>query len=150
MHPTQRALAIVEGDVGLSDQRLQSVFRELVLAKGPREEPSAVLARLDVDDECASELGFLKDHSFSPVRSEEHTSELQSQSNLVCRLLLEKKNDITPAQILDGEVRSQRVLAMQLVKRYQPRHEPMVRSMRPGLLVRWSAVRDVQRTPVLQ
>src|SRR2546430_5944664 len=31
------------------------------------------------------------------VRSEEHTSELQSQSNLVCRLLLEKKkkNKIT-------------------------------------------------------
>src|SRR2546430_9111516 len=27
-----------------------------------------------------------------PARSEEHTSELQSQSNLVCRLLLEKKN----------------------------------------------------------
>src|SRR5438270_4674590 len=29
------------------------------------------------------------------LRSEEHTSELQSQSNLVCRLLLEKKNDST-------------------------------------------------------
>src|SRR2546430_11434980 len=28
-------------------------------------------------------------------RSEEHTSELQSQSNLVCRLLLEKKNKTT-------------------------------------------------------
>src|SRR2546430_11030313 len=28
------------------------------------------------------------------VRSEEHTSELQSQSNLVCRLLLEKKKRI--------------------------------------------------------
>src|SRR2546430_8473389 len=27
----------------------------------------------------------------SSMRSEEHTSELQSQSNLVCRLLLEKK-----------------------------------------------------------
>src|SRR2546430_11006841 len=27
----------------------------------------------------------------TPERSEEHTSELQSQSNLVCRLLLEKK-----------------------------------------------------------
>src|SRR2546427_8578479 len=27
------------------------------------------------------------------VRSEEHTSELQSQSNLVCRLLLEKKKE---------------------------------------------------------
>src|SRR2546427_6884093 len=30
-------------------------------------------------------------HRREPVRSEEHTSELQSQSNLVCRLLLEKK-----------------------------------------------------------
>src|SRR2546430_8790316 len=27
------------------------------------------------------------------IRSEEHTSELQSQSNLVCRLLLEKKKE---------------------------------------------------------
>src|SRR2546430_10906847 len=33
--------------------------------------------------------------SFFLVRSEEHTSELQSQSNLVCRLLLEKKKQIT-------------------------------------------------------
>src|SRR2546427_7946024 len=43
----------------------------------------------------------LDQHSFGPIRpggkperpkrSEEHTSELQSQSNLVCRLLLEKK-----------------------------------------------------------
>src|SRR5688572_32443496 len=32
------------------------------------------------------------------IRSEEHTSELQSQSNLVCRLLLEKKkSSITPS-----------------------------------------------------
>src|SRR2546427_12821249 len=30
-----------------------------------------------------------------PARSEEHTSELQSQSNLVCRLLLEKKKKKT-------------------------------------------------------
>src|SRR2546430_12523631 len=29
-------------------------------------------------------------------RSEEHTSELQSQSNLVCRLLLEKKKPTAP------------------------------------------------------
>src|SRR2546430_11981952 len=34
-------------------------------------------------------------------RSEEHTSELQSQSNLVCRLLLEKKNN-PHATILPG------------------------------------------------
>src|SRR5690606_42050490 len=31
------------------------------------------------------------DPSYSMVRSEEHTSELQSRENLVCRLLLEKK-----------------------------------------------------------
>src|SRR5688572_31898741 len=31
------------------------------------------------------------------LRSEEHTSELQSQSNLVCRLLLEKKNYLSKA-----------------------------------------------------
>src|SRR2546430_13532720 len=33
------------------------------------------------------------------VRSEEHTSELQSQSNLVCRLLLEKKKNRIRLQI---------------------------------------------------
>src|SRR2546427_9212656 len=32
-----------------------------------------------------------RDSNVRQVRSEEHTSELQSQSNLVCRLLLEKK-----------------------------------------------------------
>src|SRR5690606_40628077 len=31
-------------------------------------------------------------HHFKGARSEEHTSELQSRENLVCRLLLEKKN----------------------------------------------------------
>src|SRR5260370_7090396 len=31
-----------------------------------------------------------------PTRSEEHTSELQSHLNLVCRLLLQKKNDYSP------------------------------------------------------
>src|SRR2546430_12977887 len=33
-----------------------------------------------------------KTADYNGLRSEEHTSELQSQSNLVCRLLLEKKN----------------------------------------------------------
>src|SRR5438034_4822875 len=35
---------------------------------------------------------FLGDFDGSCKRSEEHTSELQSHSDLVCRLLLEKKN----------------------------------------------------------
>src|SRR5438445_5157016 len=48
----------------------------------------------------ALELDVLPDdpHDVRRVaRSEEHTSELQSRQYLVCRLLLEKKND-TPAQ----------------------------------------------------
>src|SRR2546430_4405830 len=35
------------------------------------------------------------DITAADYRSEEHTSELQSQSNLVCRLLLEKKKDFS-------------------------------------------------------
>src|SRR2546427_3260402 len=41
------------------------------------------------------------------VRSEEHTSELQSQSNIVCRLLLEKKKAEgleTISAVAEGEV----------------------------------------------
>src|SRR5688572_32404246 len=40
------------------------------------------------------------EHSRS-TRSEEHTSELQSQSNLVCRLLLEKKKEHEPRRHRD-------------------------------------------------
>src|SRR2546430_12376789 len=43
------------------------------------------------------------------TRSEEHTSELQSQSNLVCRLLLEKKTNVVCT--CDHMVRSPLVLA---------------------------------------
>src|SRR2546430_17187513 len=45
------------------------------------------LLHMDRHHEVASELPVV-------LRSEEHTSELQSQSNLVCRLLLEKKKKI--------------------------------------------------------
>src|SRR2546430_11096850 len=41
---------------------------------------------IDIPDEEAEKL-----RTVGQARSEEHTSELQSQSNLVCRLLLEKK-----------------------------------------------------------
>src|SRR2546427_8585392 len=40
--------------------------------------------------------------SGDPARSEEHTSELQSQSNLVCRLLLEKKKK--HRRLVDGPI----------------------------------------------
>src|SRR5438034_3730731 len=41
-----------------------------------------------------------------PCRSEEHTSELQSHSDLVCRLLLEKKKHITTFYTIRTEFRS--------------------------------------------
>src|SRR5688572_31375465 len=53
-------------------------------------------ARITVRAVCVP-FGVRRENSFVPAskstRSEEHTSELQSQSNLVCRLLLEKKNN---------------------------------------------------------
>src|SRR2546430_3113896 len=47
---------------------------------------NAYLFGLYIDGELASSIRI--------HRSEEHTSELQSQSNLVCRLLLEKKKKL--------------------------------------------------------
>src|SRR3989475_3858926 len=41
------------------------------------------------------------------LRSEEHTSELQSQSNLVCRLLLEKKKTTASTQDPEPQVEAQ-------------------------------------------
>src|SRR2546427_1960309 len=55
---------------------------ELAAARGA---PRAVI--VGPDERAASEV-VVRDLN---ARSEEHTSELQSQSNLVCRLLLEKK-----------------------------------------------------------
>src|SRR5439155_26401297 len=64
---------------------------------GPRmdrlgEEPEAV--RRDAGDELDGDQhrgGDDRAERRSPLRSEEHTSELQSRGHLVCRLLLEKK-----------------------------------------------------------
>src|SRR5256886_12171388 len=50
-----------------------------------------------------------RNHSTSS-RSEEHTSELQSQSNLVCRLLLEKKKN-TESSNASAKALNARILA---------------------------------------
>src|SRR5258705_534215 len=50
-------------------------------------------------------LDWLKDRRWTPDRSEEHTSELQSLRHLVCRLLLEKKKKkqlIHPTPVLSN------------------------------------------------
>src|SRR5688572_31968425 len=76
--------------VGLLEQPLRLVEHRLDVA---------LVLRRDERDGCVVEvLELLIDvlavlfHQLA--RSEEHTSELQSQSNLVCRLLLEKKKKI--------------------------------------------------------
>src|SRR3712207_9294040 len=47
----------------------------------------------DIPEHLRKDMDFLfVDHMDRVVRSEEHTSELQSRQYLVCRLLLEKKN----------------------------------------------------------
>src|SRR3712207_8804918 len=65
-----------------SDQSAPATASLMRLRHGPAE---ADLAVVDADVEAAVR-----------VRSEEHTSELQSRQYLVCRLLLEKKKNILP------------------------------------------------------
>src|SRR5256885_9522337 len=50
------------------------------------------------------EIGLVGTLRFTHVRSEEHTSELQSPCNLVCRLLLEKKKARRRSAELTGEL----------------------------------------------
>src|SRR3712207_7097308 len=59
------------------------------LLDGQRER---ALGDLDVVEPEDRPLGVLEPGDGDVVRSEEHTSELQSRQYLVCRLLLEKKN----------------------------------------------------------
>src|SRR2546430_8920821 len=60
--------------------------RLIIDISGTRQVDSAGLGALMLIQRKAAERRL--------TRSEEHTSELQSQSNLVCRLLLEKKKTI--------------------------------------------------------
>src|SRR2546430_16119046 len=67
-----------------------TLFRSLQI-----DEPTLVMEFLVNDSPFAGQDGeFLTSrHLRERLRSEEHTSELQSQSNIVCRLLLEKKKN---------------------------------------------------------
>src|SRR2546430_12998388 len=77
-------------------------------------------------------------------RSEEHTSELQSQSNLVCRLLLEKKNNNMLASFrLCDEYSDRRSLALTVTR--CPAHEPTHgTSIRLSILLFQHMARHVQ------
>src|SRR2546430_5800255 len=81
-----------------------------------------------------------------PSRSEEHTSELQSQSNLVCRLLLEKKKlhsllydvrrAVARAVVCDEQMRGRGRLFADGAKRLRDEAR---------LCVRWHDDRDARR-----
>src|SRR5438046_2771178 len=81
------------GDSFQAKQRGAAVFG---IVQAPLELAECLLGK-DVSDLCReSLLQFLAEHrrkcfNEAFARSEEHTSELQSLTNLVCRLLLEKK-----------------------------------------------------------
>src|SRR5688572_32181597 len=74
----------VSGDTSCADHEIAKRARQ-ILGLNP---PGGAL----VDDITYSSADGAS--PFTHPRSEEHTSELQSQSNLVCRLLLEKKKKI--------------------------------------------------------
>src|SRR2546427_1725342 len=72
-----------------------------------RLDPTAESTAVTVRDVWAprSLVAWLRGRLFEKrrVRSEEHTSELQSQSNLVCRLLLEKKKTVDGGCIIANQ-----------------------------------------------
>src|SRR2546427_5396403 len=67
----------------------RSTRRRFLLSAVPS--PRLCRSRLAVDEWEQQDSNLRPRHY---ERSEEHTSELQSQSNLVCRLLLEKKKQV--------------------------------------------------------
>src|SRR5438874_6104540 len=70
-----------------------SLHDALPISDEPRRAPSRVPT-------CRRRTKMLRSASRpGPARSEEHTSELQSRRDLVCRLLLEKKNNIKTSEI---------------------------------------------------
>src|SRR2546427_9358281 len=85
-------------DLGLAAGRGFAVHIEidlLAVVAGHRD-AFAALECLAAQAHVDGTRGGGQDHAIVVVgRSEEHTSELQSQSNLVCRLLLEKKKKVS-------------------------------------------------------
>src|SRR5690606_40364917 len=75
-------------NLGTTDSRSDSMQ-----ANDSSPEARSGRGRIDISSVVrVAETHRLEDEAVG-LRSEEHTSELQSRENLVCRLLLEKKND---------------------------------------------------------
>src|SRR5690242_21383374 len=76
-----------------------TLFPYTTLFRSRRREARARLRHHGADQGTAGQArrqGWGRARRLPPDRSEEHTSELQSHVNLVCRLLLEKKKTLEP------------------------------------------------------
>src|SRR3712207_7853865 len=71
--------------------RSQGGEHGLPLARRPGPAPAARPLDHDGEHRRGPAVATVRRHRAGPVRSEEHTSELQSRQYLVCRLLLDKK-----------------------------------------------------------
>src|SRR5690625_5326463 len=74
-------------------------WRKCSTCSAPESSSRSAAEELPSADEPDDEPAVPADESAGPAqeRSEEHTSELQSRGHLVCRLLLEKKNECPEA-----------------------------------------------------
>src|SRR5690606_2743618 len=93
-----------------SEHRAAVRRHRLAHQREPESRPVRTRREVRLEDAVPYPLGepapVVRDHDLDQLlRSEEHTSELQSRENLVCRLLLEKKQKTTTA--LDKEKRWQ-------------------------------------------
>src|SRR5947208_6584604 len=77
-------------------RNLRSLRQQLRRAGSVDQVQEAVTGEVEVPDGGLGS-GSQRDLAIGVERSEEHTSELQSPDHLVCRLLLEKKNNCTNA-----------------------------------------------------
>src|SRR5205085_5283624 len=82
--PTRRSSDLKERNEDAAGARLRSPRRHRRVAR-------QILGRQASRRRAGASRPAARSLSSQNLRSEEHTSELQSQSNLVCRLLLEKK-----------------------------------------------------------
>src|SRR5690606_41089222 len=91
-----------------------SLHDDLPISPTPTGRPAARRATSTSRCDAPSSTRWTSCRTTRVWRSEEHTSELQSRENLVCRLLLEKKNQIKLSDVRGDSTR--------LVKQTQPRH----------------------------
>src|SRR5438034_4863642 len=82
--------AAIERGRDLTDEEIIEILGREMKRRREAIEAFAKGGRDDLVRKETLELAILTE--YVPARSEEHTSELQSHSDLVCRLLLEKKN----------------------------------------------------------